>query len=215
MGSANAKYDSNTVYPSDDTSFAMINDHARGKVRFYSKDNFRGNIYEIERGNYPSKDFVPRISPDNVFSLTIPPQTYIKIYCGDIYDYGGKGFMHIENVTDQVMHVPSLPEGIEGQVKSVSIGVHSDIQTWSGSNISNRYEKPSSSTVSQSPIVDDQVSIYTSTDLEHFMRQLPLSHLSHQRPHQHHHMNISFTMTDLILLIIMIILIMVAIEIKN
>jgi hypothetical protein len=163
MGNSNAGYDSNTIKQDDDTS-VMLPDHDRGKVRFYSKDNFQGNIYEIERGNYTSNDFVPRISPDNVFSMAIPPQTYVKIYCGDIYDYGGKGFMHIENVTDQTMRVPLLPEYIEGQVKSVSIGVHSDIQTWAGSNTSNRYDKPSNTTVRQSPIIDDQVSIYTTNN---------------------------------------------------
>lgn len=172
MGGANTKYDSNII-KHDDAESALSPDRDRGKVRFYSKDNFQGNIYEIEQGNYTSNDFSPRISPDNVFSLTIPSQMYVKLYGGDIFDYGGRGFMYIENVTDHVMHVPTLPENIEGLVRSVSIGVHSDIQTWGGTGNMYRYDKtsnkPSNAPINTSSKVDDQFSIYTpSNNIEHF-----------------------------------------------
>jgi len=167
MGGANTKYDSNTV-KLDNPSAALDPDRERGKVKFYSKDNFQGNIYEVETGNYTSNDFIPRISPDNVFSMKIPPQTYVKVYGGDIYDYGGRGFMYIENVTDQVMRVPILPEFIQGLVRSVSIGIHSDIQNWAGSNSGSRYDRPSDTNVNTSQKVDDQVSIYSPNNYEQF-----------------------------------------------
>jgi hypothetical protein len=160
MGTANTKYDSNSLRL-DDPDTALSPDRDRGKVRFYSKDNFGGNIYEIEKGNYTSNEFITRITPDNIFSITIPPQMYVKMYCGDVYDYGGKGFMHIENATDQVMHVPILPESISGQIRSVSIGLHDDTQVWAGSNNLNRYDTAFKTTVNASPVIDDQVTIYS------------------------------------------------------
>ena len=97
-----------------------------GKVRFYSKDNLQGNIYEIEPGNYTSIEFANKISPDNVFSLTIPSLTTIKLFAGDLYDYGGKGSMQVTNVSQDRIKVELLPENIKGKVRSISITSHKD-----------------------------------------------------------------------------------------
>jgi len=97
-----------------------------GKVRFYSKDNLQGNIYEIEPGNYTSIEFANKISPDNVFSLTIPSLTTIKLFAGDLYDYGGKGSMQVTNVSQDRIKVELLPENIRGKVRSISITSHKD-----------------------------------------------------------------------------------------
>lgn len=92
-----------------------------GKVRLFSKDNYKGNVYEIDYGNYTSNMFIYKISPDNIFSLTVPPHTSVRMYCGDIYDYGGRGYMDITNVTNERVDVPSLPQNIRGYVRSLSI----------------------------------------------------------------------------------------------
>jgi hypothetical protein len=97
-----------------------------GKVRFYSKDNLQGNTYEIEPGNYTSIEFANKISPDNVFSLTIPSLTTIKLFAGDLYDYGGKGSMQVTNVSQDRIKVELLPENIKGKVRSISITSHKD-----------------------------------------------------------------------------------------
>lgn len=123
------------------------------KVKFYSKDNFQGNVYEVAYGNYTSNMFTPKISPDNVFSMTIPPATFVKLYCGDMYDYGGKGFIHITNVTDQDMYVPVLPDILQGNVRSLSIGKHIDSYGWSGTNMANRFVKTEPSGVPLQDIV--------------------------------------------------------------
>lgn len=99
-----------------------INTYLETKVVFFSKPNLSGNMYTIDNGNYTSEKFVKYISPDNVFSMTVPPQTFVKLYCGDMYDDGGKGFYHITNVTNEVAEIPSLPRNIQGNVRSVSIG---------------------------------------------------------------------------------------------
>ena len=92
-----------------------------GKVRLFSKDSYKGNVYEIDYGNYTSNMFIYKISPDNIFSLTVPPHTSVRMYCGDIYDYGGRGYMDITNVTNERVDVPSLPQNIRGYVRSLSI----------------------------------------------------------------------------------------------
>lgn len=102
-------------------SFYTNNYNPDSKVRLYSKDNFEGNVYEIDHGNYTSNMIIPKISPDNVYSLTIPPLTAVKLFCGDVYDYGGKGSMHITNVKNDRIRVPLLPEHVQGSVRSVSI----------------------------------------------------------------------------------------------
>lgn len=110
MGADSSKIDRRT--------FAYVQE---SKVRLYSKDNFKGNTYEIDYGNYTSAMFIKLISPDNVFSLTVPPNTSIAMFCGDMYDYGGKGSVHIINVTNERADVPMLPLHIQGNVRSLSI----------------------------------------------------------------------------------------------
>jgi hypothetical protein len=110
MGAIGSKY--NRTSPS-------VNNE--GKVRFYSKENFEGNIYEIDYGNYTSNTFIYKITPDNVFSMSIPSNTELRVYAGDIYDLGGKGFMAITNVTPDLVDIPILPDNIRGNVRSLSI----------------------------------------------------------------------------------------------
>lgn len=93
-------------------------------VQLYSKSNFNGTMFEIEYGNYTSDVFVPYLIPSNVFSLSIPPRTTVKIYCGDKYDFGGKGGMSITNTGSDVMRVSSLPPNISGHIRSISIISH-------------------------------------------------------------------------------------------
>lgn len=107
-----------TVSKIDRHTFASVQE---GKVRLYSKENYQGNIYEIDYGNYTSSMFIKLISPDNVFSLSIPPNTSVMMFCGDIYDYGGKGSVHIVNVTNERADVPMLPLNVQGGVRSLSI----------------------------------------------------------------------------------------------
>lgn len=106
------------------------------KVILYSKPNFLGNAYAINIGDYTSTYFIPQISPDNVFSLSIPPNMSVKLFCGDIYDYGNKGFVHITNVSKDNMSVPSLPQYIAGYIRSISIS--DNIDTTTSININSR-----------------------------------------------------------------------------
>lgn len=110
MGSDTSKIDRHTITQVQES-----------KVRLYSKENFMGNVYEIDYGNYTSSMFIKMISPDNVFSLAIPPNTSIVMFCGDMYDYGGKGSVHIVNVTNERADVPMLPMNVQGNVRSLSI----------------------------------------------------------------------------------------------
>lgn len=94
-------------------------------VQLYSKANFQGELFEVDYGNYPSDVFIPSILPSNIFSLTIPPRTTVKLFSGDEYDFGGKGGMSLTNVSGDVMKVDYLPTNIKGQVRSVSVISHS------------------------------------------------------------------------------------------
>lgn len=94
------------------------------KVRFYSKDNYEGNIYVVDFGNYTVNYFADKISPDSVFSMIIPPLTTVKLFCGEMYDYGGQGAFHVTNITKNKVSVPQFPEHVKGRVKSVSIIKH-------------------------------------------------------------------------------------------
>lgn len=91
------------------------------KVQMFSKDNFEGNIYEINYGNYTSNMFTDKLTPDNVFSLTIPPMTTVKMYSGIMYNYDGIGAVSITNVSSDTMKVPQLPDHIRGNIRSISI----------------------------------------------------------------------------------------------
>jgi hypothetical protein len=94
-------------------------------VQLFSKSKFQGETFEIEYGNYPSDVFIPAILPSNVFSLTVPPRTTIKLFSGDEYDFGGKGGMSLTNASEDVMRVEHLPSSIRGQIRSISIISHS------------------------------------------------------------------------------------------
>jgi hypothetical protein len=107
----------NEIEPKNAKLLAVI----RNDVIFYSKPDLYGTMYAVETGDYTSSRFIPQISPDNVFSLSIPANTSVKLFCGDVYDSGGKGFVHITNATNQRSAVPSLPLHIQGNVRSVSI----------------------------------------------------------------------------------------------
>ncbi len=94
------------------------------KVRFYSKDNFNGNVYVVDYGNYTVSYFADKISPDSVFSMTIPPLTTVKLFCGEMYDYGGQGAFHVTNITKNKVSVPQFPEHVQGRIKSISVIKH-------------------------------------------------------------------------------------------
>lgn len=94
-------------------------------VQVYSESNLQGEIYEIEYGNYTSEVLIPVLSPHNVFSLTIPPKTTVKLYAGNEYDFGGKGGVSLTNISQDIMRVNDLPANIAGQVRSMSIVSHS------------------------------------------------------------------------------------------
>lgn len=94
-------------------------------VQLYSKANFGGEVFEVDYGNYPSDVFIPAILPSNVFSLTVPPRTTIKLFAGNEYNFGGKGGISITNISPDVMRVDSLPTNIRGQIRSVSVISHS------------------------------------------------------------------------------------------
>ena len=90
-------------------------------VRFFTKANFQGIAYDINHGNYIGRIFHEATSPNNIFSLIIPPHTTVRLFCGETYDYGEKGSMHITNVTDKIVRIPTLPDNIQGNIKSISI----------------------------------------------------------------------------------------------
>jgi hypothetical protein len=93
-------------------------------VQLYSKANFKGEVFEVDYGNYPSDVFIPTVIPSNVFSLTIPPRTTIKLFSGDEYDFGGKGGVSLTNAGPDIMRVDSLPTNVRGQIRSVSVISH-------------------------------------------------------------------------------------------
>jgi hypothetical protein len=92
----------------------------------------KGEVFEIDAGNYPSDVFINAVSPYNVFSLSIPPHTAIKLFGGNEYDFGGKGGMSITNTGSDIMRIESLPSNISGQIRSVSIV---DLKDLSGGSV--------------------------------------------------------------------------------
>ena len=96
------------------------------KVNLYSKTNFEGNVYAVGYGNYAGADFVNRISPDNVFSLTLPPYSTIKLFCGNSFDNDNIGSTQITNATRQTAKIPFLPEHLQGRIRSLVIERHTD-----------------------------------------------------------------------------------------
>lgn len=93
-------------------------------VQVYTESNREGEIFEIEYGNYTSDVLIPVLSPHNIFSLTLPPKTTVKLYAGDEYNFGGKGGISLTNISDDVMNVDKLPPNVAGQVRSISIISH-------------------------------------------------------------------------------------------
>lgn len=94
-------------------------------VQVYTKENFEGQMFEIDYGNYPTEVFIPSINPHNVFSLTVPPRTTIRLFAGDDFVFGGKGGTSFTNAsTDDIMRVKSLPNTISGQIRTVSVISH-------------------------------------------------------------------------------------------
>ena len=91
------------------------------KVRFYSKENYGGNVYEVDYGNYNFKNFGDKLIPDSAYSMMVPPDTTVKVFAGDGFDYGGLGSFHVTNVTQEPVMIPQFPDNIKGKVKSVSI----------------------------------------------------------------------------------------------
>jgi hypothetical protein len=145
------------------TVSSILTPQLKGKVRLYSKDNFKGNVYEIDYGNYTSRMFIRKISPDNVFSFIVPSNTSIKLYSGDMYDFGGKGTMHIVNVTNEFIKIPIMPENIRGNVRSLSISYETDIQQINTNQISAMINKPNITGDTNS-----QHMLSTQTNLESF-----------------------------------------------
>ena len=138
----------NSAESSSQTDSANANKANQGpyiNVQLYSKTNMKGEVFEIDAGNYPSDVFINAVSPYNVFSLSIPPYTSIKLFGGNEYDFGGKGGMSITNTGSDIMRIESLPSNISGQIRSVSI---IDLKDLSGA----------------SGIVTDDKSVFVKTD---------------------------------------------------
>jgi hypothetical protein len=93
----------------------------KSNVVLFSKPNLQGNMYLISNGSYTSDGFIKYITPDNVFSMSISPETTVKLFCGDNYDSGTKGSFQITNVLKEPMYLNELPQHIQGYVKSVII----------------------------------------------------------------------------------------------
>lgn len=137
----------NSAESSSQTDSANANKANQGpyiNVQLYSSSNMKGEVFEIDAGNYPSDVFINAVSPYNVFSLTIPPHTAIKLFGGNEYDFGGKGGMSITNTGSDIMRIESLPSNISGQIRSVSIIDLKDL--------------------SSGAIVTDDKSVFTKTD---------------------------------------------------
>jgi len=133
--SANSDESTNSVKSSSQTDSANANKANQGpyiNVHMYSSSNMKGEVFEIDAGNYPSDVFINAVSPYNVFSLTIPPYTTIKLFGGNEYDFGGKGGMSITNTGSDIMRIESLPSNISGQIRSVSIV---DLKDLSGGSV--------------------------------------------------------------------------------
>jgi hypothetical protein len=90
-------------------------------VILYSKPNMQGTLYLVSNGSYTGDDFNKNIAPDNIFSLSIPPNTKIKLYCGTIYDDGQIGSMEITNVLNEPMYVAELPQQMQGKLQSMIV----------------------------------------------------------------------------------------------
>lgn len=121
MGSAQSLVDPTSLekaYSSSSNDYEYL---LATKVIMYSKPYLQGNAYALAAGNYTSEKFIPQISPDNVFSMSVPAKTTVKLFNGNIYDYGNKGFMHIVNTSQETIPVSTLPQNMQGSVKSVSI----------------------------------------------------------------------------------------------
>lgn len=149
------------------SSFTDISNSPSELVKFYSKTDFQGNIYEIEYGNYTSTNFIDKISPDNIFSLTVPSLTTVKLFCGDIFDYGGKGAFQITNITNSTSSVPQLPDNIQGRVRSAIIVKHNDIRSVATSVVDSSISGNASDANSQSTgmrVADQRTERFT----EHF-----------------------------------------------
>jgi len=91
------------------------------KLKLYSKVNLQGNAYLVDYGNYVGQKFTNRLSPDNIFSMEVPPQSTVKLFGGGEYDYGTQGSFHLSNTTGDYAKVNQLPENIQGKVRSMII----------------------------------------------------------------------------------------------
>jgi hypothetical protein len=91
------------------------------KLKLYSKVNLQGNAYLVDYGNYVGQNFTNRLSPDNVFSMEVPPQSTVKLFGGAEYDYGTQGSFHLSNTTRDYTRVNQLPENIQGKVRSMIV----------------------------------------------------------------------------------------------
>ena len=90
-------------------------------VVLFSKPNLQGNMYLVSNGSYTSEYLIKKITPDNVFSLSIPPETKVKLFCGNVYDDGHIGSIDITNITKESMYLKELPLHIQGAIKSMIV----------------------------------------------------------------------------------------------
>lgn len=104
-----------------DTKDIDLDKNRSNNVLVFTEANFNGKVYEIDPGNYTSNIFVNQIYPDNISSIIVPQNMSVKLYAGDIYDYGGKGSYSLSNVTKQRISIAKLPSNIINNVRSISV----------------------------------------------------------------------------------------------
>jgi len=91
-------------------------------VYVYTMNSTNGIEYKIMQGNYNSSLLLEKIAPNNIFSLKIPPLTKVRLFGGDIFNYGDIGSVDISNAyNDKYMVVNNLPSNFEGKIRSISV----------------------------------------------------------------------------------------------
>ena len=92
------------------------------KVTVFTLANLDGISFEMTYGNYDSKMLLAKLAPNNIFSLKIPPLTKVRLYGGNIFDYGKLGSLEIANsIENKFMIVNQLPTELAGKIRSMTI----------------------------------------------------------------------------------------------
>lgn len=94
----------------------------------YSNENFTGQVFNLNIGNYNNVSLFQHTKNNAIFSLRLSPYTKIRMYGGNTFNMDNIGSIVILNPTNKYIDIPSFPSNLAGNIKSISITKINEIE---------------------------------------------------------------------------------------